>query len=73
MELDCLGEFVELEQFSGECGEQVPGLGRGGVEELTSEVDSVDASVSEPSVHLALDVDSVICEEQCVDVEVERD
>jgi hypothetical protein len=48
------------------------GLGGGGVEELPPQIDLVDALGGEPGVHLALDADGVLGEEERMDIELER-
>ena len=72
VELDGFGEFVELEKIASEFFEKVSGFGRRGVEELAAEVHSVNAAVRQPGVHLVLDVDCVVREEQRMYVEAER-
>jgi hypothetical protein len=59
-------ELLKLQQFTGQFGQQVAGFGRSGGEELPAQVDPVHPLVREPPVHLGLDPDRIVGEEERV-------
>src|SRR5690625_2079541 len=62
----------ELQHLTGQVTKLLQGLHRRRVEELPAEVHLIHPSLCEPTVHLGLDADGVVGEEERVDVEPER-
>ena len=68
-ELEGLGLVDVFEKFAGEVEEVLFRFCRGGIEELASLVDPVHSAIGKAFVHLRLEVDGVVGEEQSVRVD----
>jgi hypothetical protein len=69
--LERFGDLLELQQFT--CEVQQVGLRvlRGAVEELSARIHAVHTTCVKPCVHLRLDPNSIVREEESVDVKAE--